>query len=397
MIYLNCAASAYKRPDCVGKAMLLALELPQGLGRSNLSGTSVEKEIFSCREKILSFVDAPQGFEAIFCSGATEALNMAIFGLLEPGDKILLGEDAHNAALRPAYAITKDFPKNCLIYAIQENGLVDINQYNELLKEKPKLVVITAASNVTGQIQDYKYLCELAHQSGALVLIDAAQLVGSRVFSLKDSGADLLALPAHKALLGPSGLGILIFDTKLHLKPRKFGGTGFFSDLKDMPHSYPEHLEAGTANIPGIFGLSAALDFLNAKTMQEIEKAELEKLNLFAQGLAELQHNQDCHKFSVLGSYKCSYTSAQEHASLFSISPGNKKGSDCLFALSELLSQKHGLIFRTGLHCAPLIHKRLQAEAGSLRLSFDFFTTKEELALALSALKESLEALHENS
>lgn len=395
MIYLNSSATSIKRPDTVAKAMVEALSIGAEAGRGGKpSGQSAAS--FALREKLARFFGAKDAARVIFTSGATMAINTVLFGYLHAGDTVVYGEDAHNAVIRPVFELTERHGVNSICYELLDDGRVNFESFKVALAKHPKLVVINGASNVSGLINPIKELTALSHASGAKVMLDASQLAGSYPINMQDLGVDGLAAPGHKGLLGPNGIGVLLLDTDFDIEPLIFGGTGVMSELKTMPPSYPEKLEAGTHNAPGIAGLSAAIDYLLEQDIQAVHQYILELIRYFAGGLRKLQEDPALIDFDILGYLPDDLEDLDardpEHDHASAISLVTKSEDITPEVLVDALAENYDILCRAGLHCAPLVHKRMgTAKTGALRFSFSRYTQKSELDAALLALRELLE------
>ncbi|MGO5475111.1 aminotransferase class V-fold PLP-dependent enzyme, partial [Parafannyhessea sp. LCP19S3_B1] len=262
MVYLNCAATAHERPDCVIDAVVRAMRELGSSGRGAAEGElGAARTVMVARERVASLLGFGHPERVVFAANATQALNMAILGTVRPGDRVVATDWDHNSVLRPLHLLAGrgahvDFvPADAL-------GRLDYDALGRLVAPGTRLVVCTHASNLTGNVADVRRFARVAHAAGALLLVDASQTAGAAPVDMEAMGADLLAFTGHKALMGPQGTGGLLVAPGVDVRPVISGGTGVLSFAEGMPDAYPEHLEAGTLNGHGIAGLSAAAHFV---------------------------------------------------------------------------------------------------------------------------------------
>ena len=277
-VYLDNAATSFPKPDAVHKAVLHYLrDLGNAVGRgATKTGIEVQRTVDQCRLRAARLFDVPRPEQVIFTFNGTDSLNLAIHGLLKPGDVALTTVWDHNSVLRPLshFAATGG---HTVIIGDDGRGQLDIQQLErELQVRSVRLVCVTHASNVTGIIQPIEEVIRLAHEHGALVLLDAAQTAGHLPMSFSKLNVDLLACPGHKGLLGPLGTGLLILrkDLAEELVPIRQGGTGTTSEQATQPTTLPDRFEAGNHNAPGLFGLEAALKWIDEKGVAKIQLQE---------------------------------------------------------------------------------------------------------------------------
>ena len=267
MIYLDNAATSWPKPPEVIKAMSDVLECAGGNpGRSGHSlSIAAARVVYNCREKIAEFFNAPDPLRVIFTANATQALNLALRGILRPGDKVITTAMEHNSVMRPLRFLEKK-GVNLAICRCAADGSLDKGEMSGLIDSRTRLVVMTQASNVSGTVLPVAEVTAFAHKSGVPVLVDASQSAGALPVDIQSSDIDLLAFTGHKELLGPTGTGGLIinkgFDVSI-MEPLTFGGTGSRSESEEQPSDLPDKYESGTANLLGIAGLSAGLDWIN--------------------------------------------------------------------------------------------------------------------------------------
>jgi cysteine desulfurase/selenocysteine lyase len=308
----------------------------------------------------------------ILTGGATESLNIALHGLPLDGRTVLASAAEHNAVLRPLYLLEKMGKIDRCLVPCDGQGRVQREKWRRQVQEKrPALAVLTHASNVTGAVHPVEELFAEVHECGGLTLLDASQTIGLLPIDTNRLGADLLAFTGHKYLLGPPGSGGLYVRSEIELTPIFVGGTGVRSDLKEMPPEMPMRLEPGTPAVALFAGLARSLDWLeqNPSPFDTINQL----LVRLEQGLVEV----GARVFSVAG----------ERTPVLSFTLPGWEVSDA----GKALEASFGIICRTGLHCAPLIHEWLgSSPAGTIRFSLSRFTADPEVESALDALYRML-------
>ncbi len=370
MIYLDNAATTFPKPGTVIGAVTDFLKNSggnPGRGGHRLSRAAGET-VYNCREALgeLFNIDNPE--RIVFTKNATEALNIAIQGIAGYGDEILISAMEHNSVLRPAVAREADGVRLKIIPA-DKDGRITPEAVESMLSPRTKLVCVVHASNVTGTVNDIAAINELAHGCGAFTLFDAAQTAG--LLPIDASDFDLLALPGHKGLYGPPGTGALYVREGISLRPMTYGGTGSLSESALMPRIFPDRLEAGTLNAPGIAGLLAGIKFVR-------EQAPFEREHLLAKKLAE--------KLSCLKSVEIIGDNGVNVVAV------KVRTMDCVDVAAKL-DARYDIAARGGLHCAPLAHRSMGTIAsGLLRLSTGAFTTEEDIDSAAAALEKILSA-----
>lgn len=376
MIYLDNAATSYPKPQGVIKAMVRYMEeVGASPGRSgHRLAQKANRVIFEAREKLAQLLGVDGSERIVFTSNATEALNLAIKGLLEPGDEVIISPLEHHAVTRPLEGLKAHGVRTSII-PLTRDGSLDLDFLREAMKRKrPKLIITLHASNVSGQILPIEEVGRLARKHGVAYLVDASQTAGCVPVNLGELPVDLFAFPGHKALLGPMGTGGLYiregFET---MRPLKEGGTGGSSMSLLQPLEMPDRFESGTLNAPGIAGLSAAVDFILERG---VEKIRLEEMELFEHLLEGLKNIKGM-RFHVGG--------PGPRVPLVSFNlEGFEPGE-----VDYLLDREFGICVRSGLHCSPLAHKSLgTAPMGTVRLSLSSFNTHEEIHDTIKAIRE---------
>ncbi|NLM51884.1 MAG: aminotransferase class V-fold PLP-dependent enzyme [Firmicutes bacterium] len=374
-IYLDNAATSFPKPPEVLTGMnekYARYGVSPGRGSYDLAVYAAEL-VWQTREKLARFFNAPDPNRVIFTANATDALNLAIQGLLQPGDHVVSTQLEHNSVLRPLYHLRERDGIAYDLVPFDEHGLVSPDDIVKAFKPKTKLVVISHASNVLGTVQPIKEIGCLCAEHGIPLLLDVAQSAGHIPINMLEWQVSAIAFTGHKALMGPAGIGGLIISPDLELQTTRFGGTGVDSLNLRHTQSYPHRLEAGTLNMPGIFGLSAALDYLEQnKTKMQQQKTQLTKL--LYEGLREIK-----------GIRLLSPEPKAESVPVLTCTVKDRDAS----VIGEILDGDYQIAVRTGLHCAPLVHKALRtAETGAVRFSPGPFNTQAQIKLAIRAMAE---------
>jgi len=302
-----------------------------------------------------------------FMLNATHALNTALFGTLCQGDVVVISQYDHNAVLRPVHQLAVTRGVEVRMLSGNPEGTVDLDQAEQLLVGA-KVLVVNAASNVLGTVLPLADLAERAHAAGAVVLLDAAQSAGHLVESPADAGADMVALTGHKGLLGPQGTGALWVREGLDITPLCSGGTGGDSSRREMPELFPDRLEAGTQNAPGIAGLAAGIDFVVSEGADVIHRRTQ---RLKAQLRSGLQRIPGIEVVSP---------SAPDGVAVVTVRSTTVDPP----TLAGRLDREWGVMVRHGLHCAPEAHRVLGTfDTGAVRYSLGWASTEEDVERAL--------------
>lgn len=374
MIYLNNAATTLQKPPCVVQAVVEAMNGQGSCGRgSHTSELSAARSIFRAREALARLFAFRYPERVVFTSNATQALNAALWGLLNPGDHVIATDWDHNSVLRPLHTLAKERGVKVDYLPADRQGRLEYDQLEGLLRPSSKLLVGTHASNLTGNLLDVACMSDFAKKHGLVFLLDAAQTAGSTPISMEEMGVHLLAFTGHKGLMGPQGTGGLCVAPGVELRPLLSGGTGVRSFEEEQPQEYPEHLEAGTLNGHGLAGLGAAVDFILETGVETIYAHERSLTERFVQGLRELDG------VTLYGDF------SGDRAPVVAL---NLEGWDPASAADEL-SVQYDIAVRPGIHCAPRMHRALGTQdTGCLRFSFGWYTTEEDIDAALAALRE---------
>lgn len=374
MIYLDNAATTLHKPEGVAEAMITALTSMGNSGRGAHKATlDASRMIYGTREKLAELFHISDPMRIAFTCNATESLNIAIQGILQPGDHVITSVCEHNSVLRPVYRMAKRGVTYNMLPA-DKKGVIQYDQLTSLLKKETKAIVITHASNLTGNVTDLKKVSDFAKKNGLLLIVDASQTAGCIPIDVQELGIDVLCFTGHKGLMGPQGTGGIYVREGIKIAPLKVGGSGVKSFDKEHPDTMPTALEAGTLNGPGIAGLGASLSWILKQGVEQIHEKELSLARNFLKGIAEIPD------ITVYGD-----TDAQMRTAIVSLNLGDVDSAE----MSDWLWEDYGIAVRAGAHCAPLMHKALGTEQqGAVRFSFSCFNTEEEVDAAIQALKE---------
>ena len=370
MIYLDSAATSLLKPESVKRAVLKAMGEAASPGRgSHIYSRAAADLVYECRENISKLFNVPEQEKVVFCFNATHALNIAINSAVKRGSRVLVSPYEHNSVMRPLRALEADIREiNASLFRAR-----DFLAETEKLINWADAVVCTHVSNVFGYILPVYELGELCRRWNKPFIVDASQSAGSMKVDFQAMGADFVAFPGHKGLMGPQGTGVLI--CKNEAKPLLYGGSGTDSLLPLMPDYLPDRLEAGTPNTAGIAGLNEGVKYVLRSGADSIGRYERRLLDIFAAPL--LEHEE-------LDVYYSSDHGCQ--SGLVSIVP---KSMSCE-AMEDRLGG-FGIAVRTGLHCAPSAHRSAGTlGSGSLRISFSPYISAAQARTASQAIEKIL-------
>lgn len=366
MIYFDNAATGGFKPDGVISATCAALNNSANPGRSGhkLSLACAER-VYAVRSLLAEFFGAPEADRVVFTKNCTEALNIAIFGTLKAGDKVVSTVAEHNSVLRPLNFLEKAGVKVELA-PLTDGGDIDVPA---LIKASAgaKAVIVTLASNVTGTSPDITRI-KSGIPEETLLICDGAQACGHQKIDITQSGIDALAVAGHKGMLGIQGSGALIFSRRFNPAPLTFGGTGSESIKLDMPDFYPDRLESGTLSYPAIVSLGEGALYLN-KHMYENRDRLCYLTDRLIDGLAAIEGVRLYSKPNQFG--------------IAAFALGNMQSEVAAYRLSE----EYSVCVRGGLHCAPLMHKALSSD-GLVRASLSAFNNETEVDYLLRAVEK---------
>ncbi len=373
MIYLDHAATSFPKPGApFRRALERYLEMGASPGRGGYdAAVEAGREVDRIRRRLAAFFGAGDQAQVCFAAGATDALNILIQGLLSDGDHVISSRLEHNSVLRPLHHLQQQGRISCDLVPFDELGFVNPAVLAASFHPQTRLVIINHASNVLGTIQPVAEIGALCRQRGIPLIIDVAQSAGCIPITMQAWDVQGLAFTGHKALLGPTGIGGLIFQPELQPQPTRFGGTGIDSLNLAQPEAYPERLEAGTLNLLGIIGLDTSLDQVEADQEANYRR-EMELLAQLIDGLARLP------RIRLLTA-----------ADLFRRLPVLSCVVDGIASsdVGAILDGDFAIAVRSGLHCAPLVHTDLGTLAdGAVRFSLGPTTTEAEIDATVAAM-----------
>lgn len=376
MIYLDNAATSFPKPEPVYR------ELQDYLRRHGANpgrgghqwAVRVEKAMDDTRNLLARFFGMDDHRRVIFTLNGTDSLNMAIKGVLRPGDHVVTSLLEHNSVSRPLKQLEADGRIRLTQLPFSQEGFVDPEDFRRALTPQTRLVVLLHASNVLGTLQPVAEVGRICRRQGPLFLVDAAQTAGVVPIDMQAMQIDLLAFPGHKALFGPPGIGVLLVGHRVEPLPWREGGTGFDSEDPLQPRRFPHLLEGGTPNTLGVAALNAGLRFVTGEGLDTIRRHEQRLLARLTESL------RDNPRIRLFGS----------------LDPRRRVGSVALnregYSSSEvgmILDNSFEIAVRPGLHCAPYLHRRLgTAPEGAVRISPGYFNTEEDVDRCLSALEQ---------
>lgn len=380
-IYLDNGASSFPKAPGVAEAMadyILHTGVNVSRGAYSMSYLA-ENIIYEARELICQLFNFPKAENVVFTKSITESMNVLIKGLLKEGDHVIVSSMEHNAVMRPLNSM-----KNIEFTRIQCNsvGQMDFEDFKRAIRSNTKAVIMSHASNVSGTILDLEKVGQICRNKGIYFIIDSAQTAGFLDMDFQALKADAIGFTGHKGLLGPQGIGGFLINDNLAKNTSSLidGGTGSLSDEEVQPEYMPDKYEAGTLNIPGIYGLHRALKYLLAYGIKNIREEEISLLKVFLEGI----NNMDRRKVKIIGLEE---TIARTPV----LSLDFPKYDNGL--IGHELSKNYGIMTRTGMHCAPSAHKTLGTfPHGTVRFSLSHFNSLEELSYTLDAINKIIKA-----
>lgn len=378
MIYLDNAATTLVKPDLVKERLIENFDKIGNPSRGfNKISLDTGRMVLDTRIKLARLFNIKDPRRIAFTANATEALNIAISSFIGKNDHVITSLIEHNSVLRPLYLKEKEGAELSFVGLKEgKEGIFDYEMIEGLVRKNTKALVISHASNVTGNITDLSIVSDFCKKHGLLLIVDAAQSAGLIDIDVEKYGIDVLCFTGHKALYGLTGTGGIYIREGLNPRAIKVGGSGINSFDEDHPQAMPDALEAGTINAYGILSLNASLDFLNQTGLSNIRKKEKDLLTYFDKSLREIPN------LTIYGD-----KDLDKRVGILAINPSKISAND----LAQILAEKYHIATRAGAHCAPLCHNALGTEeAGLVRFSLSYFNSKEEIDEAIKALKEIL-------
>ena len=374
MIYFDNAATTLRKPDCVVQAVAEAMNSLGNSGRGGHAGAlSASRIIYDTRAALAQLFGAESPERIAFTANSTEALNMAIKGVLDPGDHVITTALEHNSVLRPLYEL-EDRGMALTILPADSIGNICYKEFETAIRPNTKAIVTTHGSNLTGNLLDIGRIGAIAKNHGLIYIVDASQTAGVFDIDVQAMHIDILCFTGHKGLLGPQGTGGIYVREGVNVRPLLSGGSGVQTYLRKHPPQMPTALEAGTLNGHGIAGLGAAVRYLRETGLDTIRTKEQALMWDFYTQVREISG------IRIYGDF-----SEKNRCPIVSLNIRDYDSGE----VSDALSEHYGIATRPGAHCAPLMHQALgTVEQGAVRFSFSHYNTKEEIKIVVAALRE---------
>ena len=379
MIYFDNAATTCTKPPVVAAAVAHAIGSFGGVGRGvHEASLDAGMTVFSARQQIANLLGYPNAKQVAFAYNATEALNIAICGLLKPGDHAVTTAASHNSVLRPLFRAQDAGQAEVTVVPIGPDGSLDYEAFEAAFTQNTRIATVTHASNLTGDVYDIARMAKIAHAHGALIIVDAAQTAGIMPINMTDDDLDVVCFTGHKSLYGPQGTGGLCVKEGIDIEAFKVGGSGTHSYDRAHPAFMPEHLEAGTLNAHGIAGLLAGVTYIQDKGVDAIRDETKSLAARFESGVREIPN------------VKLYGGGGLDRTGIVALNIGDADSA----VVADLLNVRFGICTRAGAHCAPLMHEALGSEQqGAVRFSFSHFNTEDEVDTGIAAITEIAEGL----
>jgi cysteine desulfurase/selenocysteine lyase len=376
MIYLDNAATSWPKPPQVKEAMIRYIEkIGANPGRSgHLLSVDAARILYETRETLANLFHVKDPLRIVFTLNATESINLALKGLLKPGNHIITSSMEHNSVMRPLRELERQGVELSILLC-SDKGRLDPKEVERKIRPNTAMVVLNHASNVTGALLPVKEVALITRKHDLLFLVDAAQTAGAYPIDVEKDGIDLLAFTGHKSLYGPQGTGGLVLGDRVNEKemvPLKRGGTGSRSEFEEQPDFLPDRFESGTPNGVGIAGLLAGTQFVLERGVKKIRQEESRLMDKLMKGLRE-----------ILQVRFYSPENKKDRMATFSFNLGQRSPSDVALRLEKEFS----ILCRSGLHCAPAAHRTIGTfPEGTVRFSLSQFNTEDEIETAIQAV-----------
>lgn len=376
IIYFDNAATSWPKPEAMIKAMSdFNANVGANPGRSG-HRLSIEagRVIFRAREAVASLLGADDPHSVIFARNATAGINTVLSGLLRPGDHVITSGMEHNSVMRPLRALERKGVELGVV-SCSASGCISPDDITAAFKKNTRMIILTHASNVTGTIMPIADIAKIACNAGVVLCVDAAQTAGSIPISVIKENIDILIFSGHKSLYGPQGTGGFYIRKGLEtiVNPLEYGGTGSRSEFEEQPEFMPDRYESGTPNTIGLAGLGAGVSFVYGIGIEEIRAKETALTNLFVDGIRSVKG------LKIHGDTNPANRTAVVSFTIDGVSPSE---------ISYRLDEEFGILARPGLHCAPSAHRTIGTfPEGTVRFSFGYFTTEEEIKIAIKAIE----------
>ncbi|MDF2921105.1 MAG: Selenocysteine lyase [Paenibacillaceae bacterium] len=379
--YLDNAATSWPKPAQVAEAMATCVrEYAANPGRGGHQlAVQASRTLFQTRVQLAKLFNIRNANDIVYTSNTTEGLNLAIKGFFKPGMHMISTGIEHNSVRRPLEYLARRQGAQISYLKTEQRGYIDLKQLEQEIRANTGLVVVNHSSNLLGNIQPMAEVGQICAQKGIRLLVDAAQSAGVIPVDVEAMGIHMLAFPGHKGLMGPQGTGGLYIHPDIDLEPLLHGGTGSQSEAVDQPNVRPDRYEAGTLNTPGIAGLGEGVRFVLQTGVEIIHAKEYMLCQELMEGLLGIDGVQ------VLGP-----DLGENRTGIVSFRLANADASEVAF----ILDQSFQIAVRAGYHCTPLAHESAGTlETGAVRSSVGWFTTKEDIAALIEAVKEIRKSL----
>lgn len=375
MIYLDNAATTLRKPPEVIEAVVQAMNAMGNASRgTHEDSLNASRIIYETRVKLAKLFGCKRADHVVLTCNATEALNMAINGVINSGRHVITTDLEHNSVLRPLYRLEAEQRVELSFVAADRRGNIDDAEFEKLIRPDTQAIICTHASNLTGNMIDVARVGQIAKKHDILFIVDASQTAGCFPIDMDAMGIDILCFTGHKAMMGSQGTGGMCIREGISIRPWKVGGTGVMTYSKTQPDQLPVLLEAGTQNGHGIAGLLAAVNYINSVGIETIRNKEAMLTRCFYDGVSCIDG------ITVYGDF-----SAKHHAPVVALNIRDYDSG----AVSDELSETYGIATRPGAHCAPRMHQALGTTAqGAVRFSFSWFTEASDVDEAVRAVKE---------
>ncbi|WP_138204344.1 aminotransferase class V-fold PLP-dependent enzyme [Haloimpatiens lingqiaonensis] len=376
-LYLDNAATSFPKPKPVADSIYnYILNIGCNVNRGAYSSAyTAENTLFETRELLCNLFNFSIEENVIFTKNITESLNILIKGFIKSGDHIIVSSMEHNAVMRPITSLSKLGVSFSRVPCDNESNL-RLDEIENLIKPNTKAIVMTHASNVCGTILPLEIVGDICKKHNLFFIIDSAQTAGFIDVDFEKFNADAIAFTGHKSLMGPQGIGGFLISDRLNCitTPLIEGGTGSLSESESQPDYMPDKFESGTMNLPGIFGLNAALKYINNVGLSSIREKELELTKKFIEEIKNIK------EINLIGKQNIEGRTAVVSLDFTSFDNGE---------ISHLLNRDFNIMTRCGLHCAPSAHKTLGTfPRGTVRFSFSHFNTLEEVKYAVNSIND---------
>lgn len=376
-IYFDNAATSWPKPESVIAAMnYFNSNIGSNPGRSGHS-RSIEsgRILFDTRELLADLFSVPDPLRIVFTANSTHSLNLALRGILKPGDHVITTSMEHNSVMRPLRELENNGIELTVVQA-NRDGILRPELIEKAIKKNTRMIVMIHASNVTGTIMPVAETGKIASSHGILLCVDAAQSAGAIDIDVNELNIDILCFTGHKSLFGPMGTGGIYIKKGIEkeIKPLLSGGTGSRSESEEQPDFMPDKFESGTLNVIGIAGLGAGISFINDTGIDVIREKERELTSMFLDGIKNIEG------LKIYGN-----PLNRDRTAVVSFNFENINSSEA----SLFFEDNYGILSRAGLHCAPSAHKTIGSfPGGTSRFSFSYFNTEQQIETGINAVRE---------